>query len=270
MLLPHTSMQVVCPQTTLLQTHPSSSAQFLHPSPSMVLPSSQSSFPATIESPQVVVQVSAVCASPPTHRYPHSTVHIAEHPSPGVMSPSSQKFTMSTSAPSVKPSPHSSLPVCQMQVDGLQSGLEHSYPLSMVQPWHPSPASELPSSHASEVVTTLLPHDSKHEEARPTPLVLLHVYPQSTVHVSEHPSPGAPLSPSSQASSPTFRPSPQIAMHVVCSQTVLVQVHPASSVQMLLQPSLLATLLSSQASPVERIPSPHTESQVCGSASSQI
>ena len=73
----------------------------LHPSPSTVFPSSHASAPVMIESPHVVLHVSAVVAVPPLHVYPHSTVHVDEHPSLSSVFPSSQKLTIVSSAPRV-------------------------------------------------------------------------------------------------------------------------------------------------------------------------
>jgi len=55
MSLPHTSWQLVCPQTVWVQFHPSSLVQMLlQPSPEATLPSSQASLPASFPSPQAV------------------------------------------------------------------------------------------------------------------------------------------------------------------------------------------------------------------------
>jgi hypothetical protein len=90
-----------------VQDQPSSFVQvLLHPSPLMVLPSSQASSDAFTPSPQGDVHVSGVAGVPPTHSKPHSTVQVAEHPSLDTELPSSH-----ASEPALLPSPQTVLHV---------------------------------------------------------------------------------------------------------------------------------------------------------------
>jgi hypothetical protein len=105
----------------LVHTHPDSTRQYaLHPSVLLVLPSSHVSLPARLESPQVVLQTCLEVAVPPEQVYPHSTVHPTEQPSPSAVLLSSQKLVIFISAPSVLPSPQSSLPVFQRHWEAAQ------------------------------------------------------------------------------------------------------------------------------------------------------
>jgi hypothetical protein len=105
----------------LVHTHPDSTRQLaLHPSLLLVLPSSHVSLPARLESPHVVLQTCLEVAVPPEQVYPHSTVHPTEQPSPAAVLLSSQKPAVFLSAPSVLPSPQSSLPVFQRHWEAAQ------------------------------------------------------------------------------------------------------------------------------------------------------
>jgi hypothetical protein len=66
-LFPHTSTQLVCPQSAVVQFQPDSVPQvLLQPSPLAALPSSQDSSPAIFPSPQAVAaHVSGVVNEPP-------------------------------------------------------------------------------------------------------------------------------------------------------------------------------------------------------------
>ena len=61
-----------------------------HPSPGVVLLSSQISFPTLRPSPQTTAQSSLVDESPFIHKYPASVVHVSEHPSLAIVLLSSQ------------------------------------------------------------------------------------------------------------------------------------------------------------------------------------
>src|SRR6056300_153173 len=97
-----------------------------HPSSLLLLLSSHSSLAVLMPSPQNGVQSSAEVDVPPVQSYPHSTLHDGEHPSPPTVFPSSQKMSISTSAPRVSPSPQISLPVSHKQADAPHSmGASH-------------------------------------------------------------------------------------------------------------------------------------------------
>jgi hypothetical protein len=112
------------------------------PSPVTLFPSSQASEPLTTPSPQTDEQVV------PLHRYPHSSIHVVEHPAlPGASH---------SSLPARMLSPH-----VVVHTDGEYSHSvsaaptvlpRHVHPSSRVQEAEqPSPFCLLPSSHASSV-----------------------------------------------------------------------------------------------------------------------
>ena len=72
------------------------------------------------------------------------------------------------------------------QVDNPQPDDVHEYPTCTARqsPLHPSPDTELPSSHASLPARIASPHVVEHTLGS----AVLHVYPHSTVHADEHPS----------------------------------------------------------------------------------
>ena len=130
----------------------------------------------------------------------------------------------------------------------------------------PSPSFVLPSSHSSDPSTKIL---SPHVTAQVLGLVALttaHVYPHSTVQLSEHPSPDK-LFPSSQKegvnnSSPNTFPSPQTSFPVIHAHTPMLQVefehtNPASTIQSSAHPSKVNSFPSSHSSYPTRNPSPH-------------
>ena len=104
-----------------LHSYPASIVQLvLHPSPLMLLPSSQSSFVALRPSPHVDRHTSGADSFearadvlPQLHLNPHSTVHVDEHPSPSVTPLSSH-----SSFPTRTPSPHTG--VLMLQLDPVQ------------------------------------------------------------------------------------------------------------------------------------------------------
>src|SRR5437763_10221488 len=121
---------------------------------------------------------------------PGSILHVAEHPSPSTLLPSSQ------SSWTTMPSPQR-----DMHEPVLQSG---SFWQSAEQP---SNGRALPSSQPSAPSTLLSPHVvCVHLLGLP-----LHFHPSSILHVSEQPSPAVTL-PSSHSSGSTPTPSPQRAM----------------------------------------------------------
>jgi len=170
---------------------PSSTLQSAEqPSPSVVLPSSQSS-PRTMPSPQAEVQ-----ALVPSQA--GSLRQSDEQPSKGMALPSSH-----ASAPSTLPSPQ----VVGVQVLGLPV---HLNPISTLQPSEqPSPLSTRPSSHCS----------GKTASPSPQRATGRHGWPGSTQEkpVSTHrqlfaqPSPET-LLPSSQASSLVSSPLPHVGI----------------------------------------------------------
>ena len=85
---------------------------------------------------------------------PHSTKHVAEHPSRDSVSPSSHP-----SKPALYPSPQTVL-----HVDRSQAGLVQLYPASFVQSaLQPSSSRVLPSSHSSFDASSPSPQDDVHE-----------------------------------------------------------------------------------------------------------
>lgn len=74
--------------------------QPLQPSLLSVFPSSHSSSPYIMESPQIGVQVSFLFRVPPEHSHPISTSQFSSQPSPGVRLPSSQSSMHGTLMPS--------------------------------------------------------------------------------------------------------------------------------------------------------------------------
>ena len=111
----HTSIQLVCPQSVWMQSHPVSCEQpVLQPSPFRVLLSSHTSLPASLPSPHSVLQC---YGAPASQTYPHSMAHTSDHPSPAAVLPSSH------SSPGVTwLFPHTSL-----QCDGPQTMLLQSH-----------------------------------------------------------------------------------------------------------------------------------------------
>jgi hypothetical protein len=124
-----------------------------------------------------------------------SAWQLAEHPSNGVVLPSSQ-----LSAPSLMPSP-------QVVCEHTLGEPEHLYPISYFHVGEqPSPAAVLPSSHSSEDATIPSPQIAIFWQGFPGGT---QEYPGSTVRqLAEHPSP-LTLLPSSHASSGASMPSPQ-------------------------------------------------------------
>jgi hypothetical protein len=114
---PQTSVQLDLPHGRVEQVHPISDLQFaLHPSPLMVLPSSHVSEPASLKSPHLVLQTCLEVAVPPVQLYPHSILQEDEQPSPAAVFPSSQKFAVLVSFPTLLPSPHLSVHTDRAQV----------------------------------------------------------------------------------------------------------------------------------------------------------
>jgi hypothetical protein len=109
----------------------------LHPSSLTVLPSSHASSDALTPSPQL--DVHSLGSAVPQSK-PHSTVHVAEHPSLDSESPSSHSSLDDTS-----PLPHGAL-----HDDCPHSELVQLQPCSTEQELsHPSSLTVLPSSHSS-------------------------------------------------------------------------------------------------------------------------
>ena len=167
-----------------------------HPSPGVVLPSSQ--YPTvgvvTNPSPQISEHTLVVVASPNVHSHFDSTAHRLLQPSLFKEFPSSQYPAVGVTT---NPSPQRSLQV--LAVVGFPP--EHSQLDSTVQvESHPSPEVVPPSSQyvAAGVGGIIFPspQSSEHELAVvESPKV--HVQSVSSLHVASHPSPGV-VFPSSQ------------------------------------------------------------------------
>ncbi len=169
----------------------------------MVLPSSHVSLPATLVSPQLVLQTWLEVAVPPEQVYPHSNLHEAEQPSPAAVFPSSQKFAVLASFPTVLPSPHLSV-----HTDSEQVSLVHPHPDSTRQlALHPSPLMVLPSSHLSLPASL----ESPQLVLQTLGCAAVQLYPHSTAHPALQPSPSAVL-PSSHPSEVVLIPFPQTSV----------------------------------------------------------
>ena len=174
----------------------------LHPSSSSVFPSSHSSLPRRIPSPQNAVQSSAL------QSHPHSTVHWCEQPSYLFRLPSSQDPAAVASLPTSSPSPQFGMDVPfwhQPPVYVHPSSTSHVLE-------HPSPSTLLPSSHSStKYDRTPSPHVGRHVSSEP-PSSPVQLYPHSTVQEGEHPSYQLRF-PSSHFSLPARTPSPHLVLH---------------------------------------------------------
>lgn len=192
---------------------------------------------------------------------PCSTSHHDEQPSPELLLPSSQVSPLSSTA-----SPHVSIPA--KQVSGPTGGftllvwIVHTKATSGVQSGpHPSPATRLPSSHASAPSRIPFPQSEQMDGQVP-----VQTHAGSGAHRDEHPSP-LTLFPSSQTSKvESTLPFPQTGHGVVvalhCKQTLgLLRLHenPASKVHVAEQPSPPTWLPSSHVSTPSRVPEPHAE-----------
>mmetsp|Transcript_54284 Transcript_54284/g.176444 ORF Transcript_54284/g.176444 Transcript_54284/m.176444 type:complete len:273 (+) Transcript_54284:5680-6498(+) len=198
-------LSVPCEISPPLQTHSCSTLQREeHPSPSCMLPSSQSSPALTRRpSPQRAWQKSRRCAEPAMHTHPGSMVQFAAQPS----------------APTVPSSSHVSLPARRPSPQTVRHTLGpgpipgHLNPASTAHCIEqPSPVRTLPSSHSSLPSTFESPHSTREQTSARVVLPPRHAYPASTMHTSEQPSETL-LLPSSQLSQFSLRPLPHAPSH---------------------------------------------------------
>jgi hypothetical protein len=141
---------------------------------------------------------------PPVQMKPHSTVQVAEHPSPATEAPSSHP-----SGPAFWPSPQTVL-----HVDRSQAGVVHTYP-----GFHRAVGAAPITINAVAVVAGFIRRlafrhrKTMWHESGVVGVPPVQLKPHSTVQVAEHPSPDSE-SPSSHPSGPAFWPSPQTVLHV--------------------------------------------------------
>ena len=144
--------------------------------------------------PQLAAQVLRAPMAP-EHPKPDSIVQVAEHPSPGVVFPSSQSSLLARRAS----------PQVVRHVEGVPVQV-HAVSVTQVAE-HPSPAVAFESSHVSAPTAMRpSPQTERHDDGLPG----AHVQPVVTVQPTSQPSPDV-MFPSSQTSGPPTTPSPQNA-----------------------------------------------------------
>ena len=209
----------------------------LHPSPFTTLLSSQFSEESLIPSPQTTEHTSVVVVLPPEHDQP------VTGPDQSAFQPEVLSVSLSshTSEPYKRPSPQIEL---HEEVD--PTAPVHEYPVSVVHVLlHPSPFAILLSSHTS--LDNLMPSPQMGDHVSAVVVVPPeHDQPVTGPVQSDLQPEVLSTSPSSHTSDPCNNPLPQIGLHVDVDPTAPVHENPVSLVQVLLHPSLLTTLLSSQ------------------------